>query len=125
MAGMGERSKHVAAAMYRFEPQFKLVWPIPSAQWVAAKWKTIEPKKVKDLDFSREDFDQIEKKEAITSFNKKEVSSTEKLWLKTIENKGFCWSYEQSFPSKYITYCGTQNKGAFCQITYFNKNCST
>ena len=46
---------------------------------MAAKWKTIEPKKVKDLDFSREDFDQIEKKEAITSFNKPEVSSTEKL----------------------------------------------
>ena len=32
MVGMGERSKHVAAAMYCFEPQFKLVWPIPSAQ---------------------------------------------------------------------------------------------
>ena len=127
MVGMGERSKHVAAAMYCFEQQFKLVWPIPSVQAMPMSGCQIESywtKKGKRFRFQSRRFWPDRKKEAITNFNKKEVSSTEKLWLKTIENKGFCWSYEQSFPSKYITYCGSQNK-AFCQRTYFNKNCST
>ena len=98
MVGMGERSKHVAAAMYRFEPQFKLVWPIPSAQWVAAKWKTIEPKKVKDLDFSREDFDQIEKKRLLLASTKKRFHPLKNYDLKPLRIKDFAEAMNKVSP---------------------------
>ena len=131
MAGMGETCNHVAAVMYRVEAAVRISLPSPACtsnpnDWLP-NWKTIEPKKTRYLDFSREDFfaRQRGKKETSSSFTKKEVWSTEKLWFKTIAYKGFCWSYQQNFPSKYITYCGTQAKGGFFQRTYFNKNCST
>ena len=98
---MGETCNHVAAAIYRVEAAVRISLTNPAStsnvnEWLANR-KTIEPKKIKDLyfrDFSPEDFCQRGKKETISSFTKKEVCSTEKLFLKTvfktIEYKGFC-----------------------------------
>ena len=128
MAGMGETCNHVAAAMYRVEAAIRIGLTNPACTSNANKWlpnrKTILPKEIKELDFSREDFSQTGKKKTISSFTKKDVWSTEKLWFKTIEYKGFSWSDQQSFPSKYITYCCAQAKGGFCRRTYFDKSCS-
>ena len=52
----------------------------------------------------------------VGSFTKNEVWSTETVWFKIIEYKGFCWSYQQSCPSKYITCWGTQIKGELSVI---------
>ena len=127
-AGMRETCKHVAAAMYRVEAAFRIGLTNPACtsnvnEWLP-NWKTIELKKIKDLDFCQEVFGQRGKKETFSSFTKKEVWSSEKLWFKTIVYKGFCWSYQQSFSSNYITYSGTDAKGGFCPITSLNKNCS-
>ena len=125
MAGMGETCNHVTSFIYfveavdssnRFD-QFCLYKQMPMCG--CQNQKTIEPKKIKYLDFSRRDFGQS------SSLTENEVWSTEKLWFKTIEHKGFCWSYQQTSPSKYITYCDIPVKGGFCQKSYFNKNCST
>ena len=74
-------------------------------------------KKIKDLDFSREDFGQRGKKKTLVASPKKSFDP-----LKNCDYKGFFWSYEQRSPSKYITYCDTQAKGGFSQRNYFNKN---
>ena len=129
-----EKYNHVVAAMYRVEAAVRIGLTRPylykQCQW--AEWlpnrRTIEPKKIKHLDFTREDFEILareEKKGTISSFTKKEVWPTEKLRFKTFEYKRFCWNYPQSFPWKYIIYCGTQAKGEFCQRIYFSKNRST
>ena len=60
-------------------------------------------------------------KQTISSLIKREIRSTEKLWFKTIGYEQFCWSYQQSFLSKSITYCSTQIEGGFCHMTFFDK----
>ena len=65
MAGMGETSNHVAAAMYRVEAA---VWirltnlACTSNANELPNRKTIEPKTIKYLNFNREDFGQTGKK---------------------------------------------------------------
>ena len=60
MAGMGETCKHVAATMYCVEAAVRIGLSNPArtsnANECLPNQKTIEPKKIKDLDFSREDF---------------------------------------------------------------------
>ena len=78
MPGMGETCTHVAAAMYRVEAAVRIGLNNPAcctsnANERLPNRKTIEPKKVKDVDFSRDDFGQIGKKETISSFTEKEV----------------------------------------------------
>ena len=83
MAGIGETCNHVAAAMYYFEAAVRISLTNPACASNASEWlpnrKTIEPKKKKDLDFSREDFGQREKKEIISRLTQKKIWSTEKL----------------------------------------------
>ena len=43
--------------------------------------------------------------------------------LKPLSIKDFPETIKK-FPSKYITYCGTQAKGGVFQRIYLNKNCS-
>ena len=78
MAGMGETCNYVA--VYRVEAAVRIGLTNPACTSNANEWlpnrKTIEPKKIKDLDFSQEDFGQRErerKKETISSLTKKEV----------------------------------------------------
>ena len=77
MTGIGETCNHVAAAMYCFEAAVRIGLTNPACASNASEWlpnrKTIEPKKIKDLDFSQEDFGQSEKKEIISRLTKKEI----------------------------------------------------
>ena len=77
MAGLRETCNHVASAMYRVEVavRFGLTNPVCTSnanEWLPNR-KTVEPKKIKYLDFSREDFGQRVKKDTISGFTKKEV----------------------------------------------------
>ena len=58
MAGMGKTCNHVAAAMYCVEAvvQIGLTNPACTSNESLPNEKAVEPKKVKDLHFSREDF---------------------------------------------------------------------
>ena len=66
MAGMGETCNHVAAAMYHAEAAVQIGLTNSACTSNGNGWlpnrKAIEPKKIKDLDFSRDDFAQREKK---------------------------------------------------------------
>ena len=76
MAGMGETCNHVAAAIYCVEAAVRIGLTNPASTSNANEWllnrKTVEPKKIKNLDFSR-DFCQRRKKNSISSLTKKEV----------------------------------------------------
>ena len=60
MASMGETYNHVAAGMNRVKAAVRIGLTNRSCASNAKVWlinqKTIEPKKIKDLNFSREDF---------------------------------------------------------------------
>ena len=60
MASMGETYNHVAAGMNRVEAAVRIGLTNRSCASNVKVWltnhKTIEPKKIKDLNFSREDF---------------------------------------------------------------------
>ena len=60
MASMGETYNHVAAGMYCVEAAVRIGLTNTVCTSNAKVWlpngKTIEPKKIKDLNFSREDF---------------------------------------------------------------------
>ena len=60
MAGMGDMFNHVAAAMFRMEAAVRTGLTNPSCTSSANEWlpcrKDIEPTKIKDLNFVREDF---------------------------------------------------------------------
>ena len=66
MAGMGETCNHVAAAMLRLEIAVSTGLTNLSCTSSANEWlpfrKDIEPTKIKDLNFDREDFAQRGKK---------------------------------------------------------------
>ena len=66
MAGEGKTCNHVAAAVCRVETAVRICLTNPACTSNANERlpnrKTIEPKKIKDLDFSREDFGQRGKK---------------------------------------------------------------
>ena len=66
MAGMGETYNHVAAAMFRLEIAVSTGLTNLSCTSSANEWlpfrKDIEPTKIKDLNFDREDFAQRGKK---------------------------------------------------------------
>ena len=66
MAGVGKACNHVAAAMYRVETAVRLGLTNPTCTSNANERlpnrKTIEPKKIKYLHFSQEDFGQRGKK---------------------------------------------------------------
>ena len=60
MAGMGETCNHAAAAMFRVVGAVRTGLTNPSCTSSANQWlpcrKNIEPTKIKDLNFVREDF---------------------------------------------------------------------
>ena len=92
MAGMGEICNHVAAAMYRVEAAVRIGLTNPSCTSNANEWlpnrRTIEPKKIKDLDFSREDFGQRGKKKTVAS-PKKSFDPLKNCDLKSLSIKDF------------------------------------
>ena len=67
MSGMGETCNHLAAAMCVVETAVRIGLTNPACTSNDNEWlpnpKTIESKKIKDLDFNREDFVQrVEKR---------------------------------------------------------------
>ena len=64
--GMGETCNHVAAAMFRVEAVVRTGLTNPSCTSSANEWlpcrKDIEPTKIKDLNFDKENFTQRSKK---------------------------------------------------------------
>ena len=64
MAGMGETRNHVGAGMYRVEAAVRIGLTNPACISDANEWlpnrRTIELKKLKDLDFTRKNFGQRE-----------------------------------------------------------------
>ena len=66
MAGMGQTCNHVASAMYRVEAAVRNGLANPACTSTSNEWlpsrKEVAPSKIKDLDFSREDFGERGKK---------------------------------------------------------------
>ena len=66
MVGMGEMCNYVAAGMFRVHEAVRTGLRNPSCASSANEWllcrKDIEPTKIKDLNFDREDFAQRRKK---------------------------------------------------------------
>ena len=93
MSGMGETCNHVAAVIYRVEAAVRITLTNPAYTSNANKWqpnrKTIEPKKIKDLDFSREDFGQRGKKKTLVASPKKSFDPLKNCDLKSLSIKDF------------------------------------
>ena len=127
IAGMGETCSHVVAAIYRVESAVRIGLTNPAYTSNANEWvpdrKTNELKKIKDLDFSREDFCQRGKKRASVASQTKMFDPLKNCDLKPLSMKGFAETINKVSLS--ITYCGNRAKGGFCQRTNFNKNCLT
>ena len=68
---------HVVDAMYRGEAAIRIGLTNPTCTSNANEWlpnrKTTEPKKIKDLDFSREDFGQRGKKRPLVASPKRDL----------------------------------------------------
>ena len=80
MAGMGRSCNHVAAAMYRIEAAVRNWLTNPSCTSAANQWlpnhKDVQPMKVKDMNFGREDFcQQGKKKRPFVSTPKKKYNA--------------------------------------------------
>ena len=77
MAGMGEICNHVAAAMYRYQAAVRIGLINLACTSNANVWlpnrKTIEPKRIKDLDFSWEVLARDEKERPLLASPKKDL----------------------------------------------------
>ena len=90
---MGETCNHVAPVIYRVEAAVRITLTKPTYTSNANKWqpnrKTIEPKKIKDLDFSREDFGNRGKKRPLVVSPKKRFDPLKNCDLKQLSIKNF------------------------------------
>ena len=102
IAGMEETCSHVVAAMYRVESAVRIGLTNPAYTSNANEWvpdrKTNELKKVKDLDFSREDFRQRGKKRALVASQKKMFDPLKNCDLKPLSMKGFAETINKVSP---------------------------
>ena len=92
----GRNINYVAAAMYCVEAAVRIGLANPACTSNVNEWlpnqKTIEPKKIKDLDFCREDFCQRKKKRALVASPKKRFYSLKNCDLKPLSIKDFAES---------------------------------
>ena len=102
IAGMGETCSHVVAAMYRVESAVGIGLTNPTYTSNANEWlpdrKTNELKKIKDLDFSREDFRRRGKKRALVASQKKMFDPLKNCDLKPLSMKGFAETINKVSP---------------------------
>ena len=86
--------------------------------------KTIEPKKIKDLDFSQEDFGMRGKKRPLIASPKKRFDPRKNCDLKPLSIKDFAEAIKVSLQSILHTQAkgGTQAKGVLCWRTYFKNS---
>ena len=97
MASMGETCNHVTKCSSNLFDQSNMC---KRCQSVAAMPipKTIEPKKIKDLDFSQNDFGQREKRESISSLNKNRFDLLKHPDLKPLSMKDFAEAINKVSP---------------------------
>ena len=102
IAGMGETCSHVVAAIYRVESAVRIGLTNPAYTSNANEWvpdrKTNELKKIKDLDFSREDFCQRGKKRALVASQKNIFDPLKNCDLKPLSMKGFAETINKVSP---------------------------
>ena len=112
--------------MYHVEIAVRIGLTNPASTSNANEWlpnqKTIEPKKIKDLDFSQEDFGSRGKKRPLIASPKKRFDPLKNCDLKTLSIKDFAEVSPQSILHTQAK-GGTEAKGVLCWRTYFNKNC--
>ena len=106
MSGMGETCNHVAAVIYRVEAAVRITLTNPAYTSNANKWqpnrKTIEPKKIKDLDFSREDFGNRGKKRPLVVSPKKSFDPLKNCDLKQLSIKNFAEAINKISPQSIL-----------------------
>ena len=99
---MGETCSHVVAAIYRVESAVRIGLTNPAYTSNANEWvpdrKTNELKKIKDLDFSREDFCQRGKKRASVASQTKMFDPLKNCDLKPLSMKGFAETINKVSP---------------------------
>ena len=112
--------------MYHVEIAVRIGLTNPACTSNANEWlpnqKTIEPKKIKDLDFSQEDFGSRGKKRPLIASPKKRFDPLKNCDLKPSSIKDFAEVSPQSILHTQAK-GGTEVKGVLCWRTYFNKNC--
>ena len=89
IADMGETCNHVVVAMFRVEASVRTGLTNPSCTSSANEWlpcrKDIEPTKIKDLNYDREDFAQCSKKKRLlVASPKKKIQPVSQIGQKTI-----------------------------------------
>ena len=118
MAGMGETCNHVAAAMYRVEASVRIGLTNPACTSNANEWlpnrKTIELKKIKDLDFSRHGFGQRgTKKRPLVASPKKRFDPLKNCDLKLLSIKDFAEAINKVSPQSMLHTAVTKPKVDF------------
>ena len=102
MASMGETCNRVAVAMYRVEAAVRIGLTNSDNTSNANGWlpnrKTIEPKKIKDLDFSREDSAREGKKRLLVASPKKRFDPLKNCDLKPVSIKDFTKAIDKASP---------------------------
>ena len=118
VAGMGETCNHVAAAMYRVEASVRIGLTNPACTSNANEWlpnrKTIELKKIKDLDFSRHGFGQRgTKKRPLVASPKKRFDLLKNCDLKLLSIKDFAEAINKVSPQSMLHTAVTKPKVDF------------
>ena len=102
MAGMGETCNHVATTMYGVGAAVRVGLTNYACTNNANEWqpnqKTIESKKIKDLDFRREDFSQRKKKRPLVASPKKKFDPLKDCDLKPLSIKDFAETINKVSP---------------------------
>ena len=119
---MGETCNHVAAAMFRVEAAVRTGLTDPSRTSSANEWlpcrKDIEPTKIKDLNFDREDFAQRgKKKRHLVASPKKKFYPLDKSDKKPLSLTDFASALGEFVPSS-ILFTAVPKP----QINFFSRN---
>ena len=103
MAGMGETCNDFAAAIFRIEAAVRIgltnaACASNANEWLP-NWKSIELKKIKDLDFSRKDFEQRgTKKRSLVASPKERFDAQKNCDLKPVSIKDFAKAINKVSP---------------------------
>ena len=102
MASMGETCNRVAVAMYHVEAAVRIGLTNSDNTGNANQWlpnrKTIESKKIKDLDFSLEDLARERKKRLLVASPKKKFDPLKNCDLKPLSIKDFAKAINKASP---------------------------
>ena len=124
---MGETCNHVAAAMYCVEDAARIGLTNPACTSNANEWlpsrKTIEPKRIKDLDFSREDLGHREKKIPLVASPKTKFDRQKNCDLKPLSTKDFAEAINKVSPQSILHTAVPKPMVDFVRELISTKNC--